>query len=69
MVAQQGSFKQPKRQALTVVGTFTFGGQVDHQYAYVDLTTAQALMGFSEGAQAVELAVTDILRCSKSPRS
>ncbi|MDX1525350.1 MAG: lipoprotein-releasing ABC transporter permease subunit [Pseudidiomarina maritima] len=60
MVAQQGSFKQPKRQALTVVGTFTFGGQVDHQYAYVDLTTAQALMGFSEGAQAVELTVTDI---------
>lgn len=60
LVAEQGSFREPRRVRLELLGTFRFGGQVDHQYAYVNLATARDLIGVESGVTSVELDVTDI---------
>lgn len=62
LVAQNANFREPKRVALEVLGTFEFGGQVDHQYAYVSLSTARELVGIESGAIAVELYLTDVMQ-------
>ncbi|KFZ32087.1 ABC transporter permease [Pseudidiomarina salinarum] len=60
LVAEQGSFREPRRIRLELLGTFSFGGQVDHQYAYVNLDTARDLIGVASGVTSVELEVRDI---------
>lgn len=61
LVAQNANFKEPKRLRLHVVGTFRFGGQVDHQFAYVNLATGRDLVGIEQGATAVELYLTNVM--------
>ncbi|RUO40833.1 lipoprotein-releasing system transmembrane subunit, LolC/LolE family [Pseudidiomarina aestuarii] len=60
LVAEQNSFRQPRRIQVQVAGTFTFGGQVDHQLAYTSLATARELAGLEQTAAAVEISVRDI---------
>lgn len=60
VVAAEKGFQAPKRVAVTVVGVFHFGGQVDHQLAYVNLTTARQMTGFTEGVSTIELSLTDV---------
>lgn len=60
LVAEQNSFRQPRRLQVQVAGTFTFGGQVDHQFAYTSLATARELAGLTQSAAAVEVTVRDI---------
>lgn len=61
LVAQNANFKEPKRVRLNVLGTFDFGGQVDHQFAYVNLNTARDLVGLTTGTTAVELYLKNVM--------
>ncbi|RUO46774.1 lipoprotein-releasing system transmembrane subunit, LolC/LolE family [Pseudidiomarina donghaiensis] len=65
LVAQNANFKEPKRVRLEVVGTFNFGGQVDHQYAYVNLATGRDLVGLEQGATAIELYLHDVMQAQQ----
>ena len=65
VVAAERGFQAPKRVALEVVGVFRFGGQVDHQMAYVNLATARNLIGLSQGFTGVELEVTDLFAAER----
>jgi lipoprotein-releasing system permease protein len=65
LVAQNANFKEPKRVRLEVVGTFNFGGQVDHQYAYVNLATGRDLVGLEQGSTAVELYLHDVMQAQQ----
>ncbi|HET8816817.1 MAG TPA: lipoprotein-releasing ABC transporter permease subunit [Pseudidiomarina sp.] len=60
LVAEQNSFSQPRRLQAQVAGTFTFGGQVDHQLAYTSLDTARELAGINQVAASIEITVDDI---------
>lgn len=60
LVAEQNSFRQPRRIQVHVAGTFTFGGQVDHQLAYTSLDTARELSGLQQTAATIEVSVHDI---------
>ncbi|RUO62273.1 lipoprotein-releasing ABC transporter permease subunit [Pseudidiomarina insulisalsae] len=60
VVAAERGFQAPQRISLEVVGQFDFGGQVDHQRAYVSLDTARKLTGLAQGITAVELELTDL---------
>lgn len=61
LVAQNGNFREPTRARLQVVGTFNFGGQVDHQFAYVTLATARDMVGLTEGATGIELNLHEVM--------
>lgn len=65
LVAQNANFKEPRRVRLEVVGTFNFGGQVDHQYAYVNLATGRDLIGLEQGSTAVELYLHDVMQAQQ----
>ena len=65
LVGQNGNFREPKRQRLELVGTFNFGGQIDHQFAYVTLATARQLIGIDDGVTAVELKLKDIFQAQQ----
>ncbi|WP_258240526.1 lipoprotein-releasing ABC transporter permease subunit [Pseudidiomarina homiensis] len=65
VVAAERGFQAPKRVSLKVVGIFRFGGQVDHQMAYVNLATARNLIGLDEGYTGVELEVTDLFTAER----
>ncbi len=60
VVAAEQGFQAPKRLQVTVAGVFTFGGQVDHQMAYVNLDTARTMTGLTEGVSIIELSVADV---------
>lgn len=60
LVADNNSFRQPRRQALTVVGIFHFGGTVDHYFAYTSLDTARELLHIESGVSAIEIQISDI---------
>lgn len=61
LVARNSDFREPQRIRLQLVGTFEFGGQVDHQLAYVTLATARNMVGLSDGVTAIELTLNDIM--------
>lgn len=65
VVASERGFQAPQRVRLDVVGVFTFGGQVDHQMAYVNLATARKLIGLESGFTGVELEVTDLFAAER----
>ncbi|MBG22964.1 MAG: lipoprotein-releasing system transmembrane subunit LolC [Idiomarinaceae bacterium] len=65
VVASERGFQAPKRVSLEVVGLFRFGGQVDHQLAYVNLATARNLIGLERGVTGVELEVTDLFAAER----
>ena len=65
LVAQNANFREPKRIRLNVQGTFEFGGQVDHQFAYVSLTTAREMVGIESGATAVEMTLADVMQAQQ----
>ena len=65
VVASERGFQAPKRVNLEVVGLFRFGGQVDHQLAYVNLATARSLIGLERGVTGVELEVTDLFAAER----
>lgn len=65
LVAQNGNFREPKRTRLQVLGFFNFGGQVDHQFAYVALDTAREMVGIKTGTTAVELSLTNVLQAQR----
>lgn len=65
LVAQNANFREPKRVRLNVQGTFEFGGQVDHQFAYVSLATAREMVGIEAGATAVELKLNNVMQAQQ----
>lgn len=65
VVAAEKGFQAPKRVSLKVVGLFRFGGQVDHQMAYVNLATARDLIGLEQGITGVELEVADLFAAER----
>lgn len=65
LVGQNGNFREPKRQRLELVGTFNFGGQIDHQFAYISLATARQLIGLDSGVTAVELKLNNIFQAQQ----
>lgn len=65
VVASEDGFQAPKRQALTLVGTFKFGGQVDHKLGYVNLATARELTGLRQGVSGVELEVSSLFAAER----
>lgn len=65
LVAQNANFREPKRIRLNVQGTFAFGGQVDHQFAYVSLQTAREMVGIQRGATAVELVLINVMQAQQ----
>lgn len=65
VVAAERGFQAPKRVSLKVVGVFRFGGQVDHQLAYVNLATARSLIGLNSGITGVELEVSDLFAAER----
>ncbi|RUO54992.1 lipoprotein-releasing system transmembrane subunit, LolC/LolE family [Pseudidiomarina halophila] len=65
VVASEEGFQAPKRQTLTLAGTFKFGGQVDHQLGYVNLTTARELTGLEHGISGVELEVSALFAAER----
>ncbi len=62
LVAHTGDFREPQRVRLPVIGFFTFGGQVDHHFAYVNLPVARELVGLETGVSAVEMDVNDLFK-------
>lgn len=65
LVAQNANFREPKRIRLNVQGIFEFGGQVDHQFAYVSLKTAREMVGIDGGATAVELTLANVMQAQQ----
>ncbi|WP_301720643.1 lipoprotein-releasing ABC transporter permease subunit [Pseudidiomarina terrestris] len=65
VVASERGFQAPKRQALTLAGTFRFGGQVDHQLGYVSLATARQLVGMEQGITGVELELSALFAAER----
>ncbi|EKE82960.1 lipoprotein-releasing ABC transporter permease subunit [Idiomarina xiamenensis] len=62
------NWQAPRRQRLTVVGTFAFGGQLDYQQAYVSLATAQQLTGLGDQVSSVRLLLNDAYQAPKVAR-
>lgn len=62
LVAERSNkaFQAPTRRTLNVVGLFRFGGEIDHQNAYVDLSTARGLIGLDSGVTGIQLSVADV---------
>ncbi|WP_404399449.1 lipoprotein-releasing ABC transporter permease subunit [Idiomarina seosinensis] len=62
LLAQQGerAFQSPRRHTLTIVGLFEFGGEIDHQNAYVSLSTARQLAGIDSGVTGIRLTLRDV---------
>lgn len=60
LVADNDSFRQPRRKIMTVVGIFHFGGTVDHYFSYTSLDNARQLLNMSAGVGAIEIQVRDI---------
>lgn len=60
LVADNDSFRQPRRKIMTVVGVFHFGGTVDHYMSYTSLDNARGLLNMSAGVSAIEVQVDDI---------
>jgi lipoprotein-releasing system permease protein len=60
LVAGNDSFREPRRQALRIVGIFHFGGTVDHYFAYTSLATARNLVQMESGVSAIEVQLKDI---------
>ncbi|MGQ4275650.1 lipoprotein-releasing ABC transporter permease subunit [Pseudidiomarina sp. E22-M8] len=65
VVASDGGFQAPKRQLLTLVGSFNFGGQVDHKLGYVNLATARELTGLEQGISGVELEISSLFAAER----
>ena len=65
VVAAERGFQAPKRIALTVIDTFEFGGQFDHQLAYVNLATARSFVGLESCFSTVALAVDDLFSAER----
>lgn len=65
VVAAERGFQAPKRMQLTVIDTFEFGGQFDHQLAYVNLATARDFVGLDSGFSTVALAVDDLFSAER----
>lgn len=60
LLSRDNDFRQPQRQTLTVVGQFNFGGEIDHQQAYVSLATAQQLTGLAGCVQRFHIYINDV---------
>ncbi len=60
LVADNDSFRQPRRKVMTVVGIFHFGGTVDHYFSYTSLDNARELVNMNSGVSAIEVQVRDI---------
>lgn len=62
LIAEQGdqAFQSPRRHKLNIVGLFEFGGEIDHQNAYVSLATARQLAGISSGVTGIQLTLKDV---------
>ena len=65
LVAKNADFREPQRIRLQLAGTFEFGGQVDHQFAYVSLATAQQMVGIESGVTAIEVSLNDIMAAQR----
>lgn len=65
LLSRDNDFRQPQRQTLNVVGQFNFGGEIDHQQAYVSLATAQQLTGLADGVQRLHIYIDDVYQAPR----
>lgn len=65
LVADNDSFREPRRNTLTIVGIFHFGGTVDHYYGYSSLATAAELMRLGDAVGAYEIQVKDVFQAQQ----
>ncbi|MGL5338658.1 MAG: lipoprotein-releasing ABC transporter permease subunit LolE [Aeromonas veronii] len=57
----QAGIKNPRREALTVVGLLEIGGQLDGLLGFMHLADAQAITGMGSGVEGFSLRVSDVL--------
>lgn len=67
LIAERGekAFQAPTRHRLTVIGLFRFGGEIDHQNAYVSLATARQLAGLEQGVTGLQLSLSDVFEAGQ----
>ncbi|ATY81376.1 lipoprotein-releasing system transmembrane subunit LolE [Aeromonas veronii] len=58
----QAGIKNPRREALTVVGLLEIGGQLDGLLGFMHLADAQAITGMGSGVEGFSLRVSDVLK-------
>lgn len=58
----QAGIKNPKREALTVVGLLEIGGQLDGLLGFMHLADAQTITGMGSGVEGFSLRVSDVLK-------
>ncbi|XEI34490.1 lipoprotein-releasing ABC transporter permease subunit LolE [Aeromonas veronii] len=58
----QAGIKNPRREALTVVGLLEIGGQLDGLLGFVHLADAQAITGMDSDVEGFSLRVSDVLK-------
>lgn len=58
----QAGIKNPRREALTVVGLLEIGGQLDGLLGFMHLTDAQAITGMGSDVEGFSLRVSDVLK-------
>ncbi|QHB82366.1 lipoprotein-releasing ABC transporter permease subunit LolE [Aeromonas veronii] len=58
----QAGIKNPRREALTVVGMLEIGGQLDGLLGFMHLADAQAITGMGSGVEGFSLRVSDVLK-------
>ncbi|MEH8244491.1 lipoprotein-releasing ABC transporter permease subunit LolE [Aeromonas veronii] len=58
----QAGIKNPRREALTVVGLLEIGGQLDGILGFMHLADAQAITGMGSGVEGFSLRVSDVLK-------
>lgn len=57
----QAGIKNPRREALTVVGLLEIGGQLDGLLGFMHLADAQGITGMGSGVEGFSLRVSDVL--------
>ncbi|MDR5013256.1 lipoprotein-releasing ABC transporter permease subunit LolE [Aeromonas veronii] len=58
----QAGIKNPRREALTVVGLLEIGGQLDGLLGFMHLADAQGITGMGSGVEGFSLRVSDVLK-------
>ncbi|MGL4715577.1 MAG: lipoprotein-releasing ABC transporter permease subunit LolE [Aeromonas sp.] len=58
----QAGIKNPKREALTVVGLLEIGGQLDGLLGFIHLADAQTITGLGSAVEGFSLRVSDVLK-------
>ncbi|NRA84350.1 MAG: lipoprotein-releasing ABC transporter permease subunit LolE [Gammaproteobacteria bacterium] len=66
---KQGRLRAPKTIALTLAGSFSFGGQLDYSQAYIHLSDAINIVGEAHGVSGVELKFIDIFDSTSTIRN